>query len=111
MPLFYKAFHTIAFSLPDACVCSDWLSALGAVTQPSFAIEDVVQVEQLLLQPCIEQHCTNMNNYTHLVEFDDMRVVKQLHYLHLSVYFLQVGGVQSGLINDFNGHLKKKDKL
>lgn len=49
-----------------------------------------------------------MKDNTHLVEFDDMGVVQQLHNLHLSVDFLQVGGVQSGLVNDLNGHLENK---
>lgn len=53
-----------------------------------------------------------MRDNTHLVEFDDMGVVQQLHNLHLSVDFLQVGGVQSGLVNYLNGHLEKpKAKL
>lgn len=42
---------------------------------------------------------------THLVEFDDMGVVQQLHNLHLSVNLLQVRGVQSCLIDDLYGHL------
>lgn len=46
---------------------------------------------------------------THLVEFDDVGVVQQLHDLHLSVNLLQVGGIQSGLVDDLNGHLENRE--
>lgn len=49
-----------------------------------------------------------MKDNTHLVEFDYVGVVQQLHYLHLSVNFLEIGRVQSGLVNDLNGHLEKQ---
>lgn len=39
-----------------------------------------------------------------------MRVVQQLHNLHLSVNLLKVGRVQPGLVDDFDGHLEKKGK-
>ena len=39
-----------------------------------------------------------------------MGVVEQLHDLLLSVNFLQVWGVQPGLVNDFNGHLEKQKR-
>lgn len=44
---------------------------------------------------------------THLVEFDDVWVVQQLHDLHFSVNLFQVGRTQAGLINNFYCHLKK----
>lgn len=43
---------------------------------------------------------------THLVEFDDVGVVQQFHNLNLSVNFLQVRRVQSGLVDDLDGHLQ-----
>lgn len=49
-----------------------------------------------------------MSHHTHLVELDDVGVVQQFHNLNLSVNFLQVGGVQSGLVDDLDGHLPKK---
>lgn len=58
--------------------------------------------------PTISQHCREMKDNTHLVEFDDVGVVQQLHNLHLSVNLLQVGGVQSGLVNNLDGHLEKQ---
>lgn len=45
---------------------------------------------------------------TYLVEFDDVGVVEQLHNLHFSVNLFQVGRVQSGLVDDFDGHLGTK---
>lgn len=45
---------------------------------------------------------------TYLVEFDDVGVVEQLHNLHFSVNLFQVGRVQSGLVDDFDGHLGRK---
>lgn len=55
-----------------------------------------------------QQHCRNQKDFTHLVQFDDMGVVQQLHNLHLSVNFFQVGGIQPGLINYLYGHLKNQ---
>lgn len=46
-----------------------------------------------------------MSGNTHLVEFDDVGVVQQFHDLNLSVNLLQVGRVQSGLVDDLDGHL------
>lgn len=58
---------------------------------------------------------TRLNNEqsraTHLVEFDDVGVVEQLHNLHFSVNLLQVRRVQSGLVDDFDGHLGTKIKI
>lgn len=48
-----------------------------------------------------------MQRQTHLIEFDDVRVVEQLHNLHFPVDFLQIGRVQSGLVNNLDGHLSK----
>lgn len=39
-----------------------------------------------------------------------MWVVQQLHNLHFSVNLLQVGGIESGFIDDLYGHLKKKKR-
>lgn len=51
-----------------------------------------------------------MKENTHLVEFDDVGVVEQFHDLNLSVNFLQVGRVESGLVDDLDCHLQKQYK-
>ena len=41
----------------------------------------------------------------HLVELHNVRMVHQLHHLHLPVHLGQVGGVQLGLVNNLDGNL------
>lgn len=45
---------------------------------------------------------------THLVEFDDVGVIKHLHDLNFPVDLLQVHGIQLGLVNDLDGHLQER---
>lgn len=46
-----------------------------------------------------------MKLQTHLVELDDVWVVKHFHDLNFSVDLLQVDSIQLGLVDDLNSHL------
>ena len=48
---------------------------------------------------------------THLVEFNDVRVVQHLHDLNFPVNLFQVDSIQLGLVDDLNGHLHNNQAL
>lgn len=47
-----------------------------------------------------------LNPETDLIEFDNVGMVQHLHDLNFPVDLLQVYGVQLGLVDDLNGHLR-----
>ena len=60
----------------------------------------------LLFKICTE-HYVNV----HLIESHDVGMVQQLHHLHLPVHLGEVGRVQLGLVDDFDGDLKYFNSL
>ena len=55
--------------------------------------------------------CTEHYVIVHLIESDNVWMVQQFHHLHLSVHLGEVGRVQLGLVNDFDGDLKYANSL
>lgn len=96
----YFVHHYI--SLPESRTCSYWLPAQEVNADTHAILQTYKELQDQ------QQCCREMKDNTHLVEFDYVGVVQQLHYLHLSVNFLEVGRVQSGLVNYLNGHLQKQ---
>ncbi len=50
-------------------------------------------------------------NNGYLIEFDDVWMVEHLEHLHFSVHLLEIQLIQTGFIDDFDGHLNQHMRI